>query len=90
MKKLFTFFAGILISLLLADVAKCQQFSNGEIAVELSDYGRVRIFAPDELTYQIDRFSILVGNDAGGVFEKIDPPCQSAISVTSRTVRLTR
>ena len=69
MKKLFTFFAGILISLLLADVAKCQQFSNGEIAVELSDYGRVRIFAPDELTYQIDRFSILVGNDAGGVFD---------------------
>lgn len=58
-----------LISLLLGDLAQAQTFTTGNIGATLRTYGRLRIFAPDENTRQIDRLNILVLDQQGNVFD---------------------
>ncbi len=64
-------------------VVTAQDLENGEIAINLSDYGRVRIYSPDFTLRQIDRFSILVAGNPNEVFDYLN----DAESVdTARTV----
>ena len=48
------------------------QFETGNIAIELNEYGRIRVFSPDLSTRQIDRSSILVGVSTTAVFDYIE------------------
>ncbi len=48
------------IMLFLQIELRAQEFENGEIGMSMSQYGRVRVFAPTLSTRQIDRSSIIV------------------------------
>ncbi|MCF8306081.1 MAG: T9SS type A sorting domain-containing protein [Ignavibacteriales bacterium] len=68
MKQKMTVF--LLISLFFAiDNFGQAAFETGKIAINLSDYGRIRVLAPDANTRQIDRSSILVAKSANEVFD---------------------
>ncbi|MGB5893897.1 MAG: hypothetical protein WBG58_06945, partial [Ignavibacteriaceae bacterium] len=60
--------AGIVL-LLLPDSNIAQSFFNGDIAVELNVYGRIRLFSDNLTTRQVDRSSILVGASSTAVFD---------------------
>ncbi len=72
----------ILLAAALSSV-NAQDLENGDIAIELNDYGKVRVFAPDFTLRQIDRFSILVGGNPNEVFDYLND--QESVD-TARTV----
>ncbi|TFH00512.1 MAG: T9SS type A sorting domain-containing protein [Calditrichales bacterium] len=73
----------VLFVLILTGFVFGQDFETGKIAIALNDYGRVRVYAPNFDTYQIDRSSILVASNDSSVFDyKIDAEMVEA----SRTV----
>lgn len=53
-------------------VVTAQDLENGEIAINLSDFGRVRVYSPDFTLRQIDRFSILVAGNPNEVFDYLN------------------
>lgn len=72
---LFLFAAGTILAQ--------SSFTTGQIAVNLSNYGRVRILNSDNATQQIDRSSLLVGKSATEVF---DYQADAGIAESSKTV----
>lgn len=56
------------IMLFLQIDLSAQEFENGEIGMSMSQYGRVRVFAPTLSTRQIDRSSIIVTKSPAEVF----------------------
>jgi hypothetical protein len=66
MKKLH-YLAVILLA--ISTIISAQQFETGEIGIMLNDFGRARILNSDLATRQIDRFSILVAQAPGFVFD---------------------
>ena len=49
-----------------------QSFFNGDIAVSLNDYGRIRVYSDNLSTWQVDRSSILVGVSTSAVFDYLE------------------
>lgn len=59
-----------LMSLLVPATALAVDFANGEIAIQLNDFGRVRVHAPAiDGDIQIDRSSVLVGVSSDAVYD---------------------
>lgn len=89
MKKLTSIscIVSVFLSLLFVDTY-AQTFETGKIAVGLSNAGRVRIFAPNSSTRQIDRFSFLVGvNGENPIFDYYNDAdsMQAAKTITPAT-----
>lgn len=47
-------------------------FTTGKIAINLNNYGRVRVLSGDNTTRQIDRSSVLIGKSATAVFDYLN------------------
>jgi hypothetical protein len=69
MKKLFSFTTVVLLVSIFIIDSYSQSFYTGNFGVNLSNFGRVRIFSDDGTTRQIDRSSILVGVSSSAVFD---------------------
>ena len=69
MKKLFSFSVIFLLASIFVIDSYAQSFYTGGIGVNLSNFGRVRIFSDNATTRQVDRSSVLVGVDATAVFD---------------------
>jgi len=67
--KRFLIVLSICLVLPLDDALSQVEFETGAIAINLSQYARVRVYAPDLNTRQIDRSSILVGGNPGEVYD---------------------
>lgn len=76
MKKLIQFISLLVIVLTVIPSLSNAQVAveNGEISVQLTDYGRMRIFAPNTDTRHIDRFSPLVSGNENEVFDYLKDP----------------
>lgn len=56
------------VSMLCIDLSS-QSFYTGNIGVTLSNFGRIRVFSDNLVTWQIDRGSLLVGVNPTAVFD---------------------
>jgi hypothetical protein len=65
MKKLLLFIAAIS---LISSVYSQATFNTGAIQVDVSEYGRIRLFTPDEVRH-LQRASLLVGTASDAVFD---------------------
>ena len=70
-KALFTFIITLLIVIGDFNFTPAQaSFNTGTVGVNINTYGRFRIYTPDNNgTIQVQRLSLLVGRDAGAVFD---------------------
>jgi hypothetical protein len=68
-KKQFSFSVIFLLASIFIIDSYAQSFYTGGIGVNLSNFGRVRIFSDNATTRQVDRSSVLVGVDATAVFD---------------------
>lgn len=82
MKTFFTFFT-LAALLFLNDIGIAQSFETGKIAVTLSNYGRIRVAAPDLTVRQIDRSSILISKSPTEVFDYLE---DTGIEIPAETV----
>ena len=68
MKSKYFLFTVLFISFLALEIIP-QSFYTGNIGVTLSNYGRVRVYSDNLVTWQIDRSSLLVGVSPTAVFD---------------------